>query len=47
MRIFVQSASSSSARIIGSEVRTPCPISDLPTVMVTVPSASIRTHAFG
>src|SRR5439155_22775419 len=42
-----QSAPSSSARIIASDVRTPCPISDLLIVSVTVPSPSIRTHPFG
>src|SRR6185436_9857746 len=47
MRTVVQSASSSSATIIGSDVRTPCPISCLPTMIVTTPSGSMRSHAFG
>ena len=40
-------ASSSSARIIGNEVRTPCPISDFPTKITTDPSRSIRSQMFG
>ena len=28
-------------------MRTPCPISDLPTVRMTVPSGSMRTQPFG
>src|SRR5438093_11337643 len=36
-----QSASSSSATIIGSDVLTPCPISDLLAQIVTSPRASI------
>ena len=42
-----QSAPSSSARIIASDVRTPWPISDLLIVSVTVPSTSMRTQPFG
>src|SRR5207247_618222 len=42
-----QSASSSSATIIGSEVRTPCPISDLLAQIVTSPLASTWRNALG
>src|SRR5215210_7007462 len=42
-----QSASNSSARIIGREVRTPWPISDFVTHTVTRPSALIFKYAFG
>src|SRR5204863_9054887 len=41
------SASSSSASNIGSDVYTPCPISDLLTMTVTLSSVPIRTNAFG
>src|SRR5205823_4752942 len=44
---FAQSTSSSSATIIGSDVSTPCPISDWPTVIVTLPSFAILINAFG
>jgi hypothetical protein len=47
MRIDSSGASSSSARIIGSAVRTPCPISLLPIFTTIVPSASMRNQAFG
>ena len=40
-----QSASSSSARIIGSEVLTPCPISGRGAPMTVLPSASMRTKS--
>ena len=42
-----QSASSSSATIMGSAVRTPCPISTLATQIETVPPGSICTNALG
>ena len=42
-----QSASSSSARIIGMPVRTPCPISERLHVSVTVPSSAISTKRLG
>src|SRR5690606_4029533 len=42
-----QSASSSSARIMGMPVRTPWPISDRLQVRVTVPSRAMRTKTFG
>ena len=42
-----QSASSSSARIMGMPVRTPCPISERLQVMVTVPSSAMPTNRFG
>ena len=42
-----QAAPSSSAKIIGNAVRTPCPISDLPRVSVTAPFSSIRIHPLG
>src|SRR5450631_45038 len=45
--ICFQSASSSSARIIGSAVRTPCPISERATTMVTVLSGVMRRYALG
>ena len=45
MRTLDQSASSSSATIIGIEVITPCPISDLATMMVTVSSGAMRIQA--
>ena len=38
------SAPSSSAMIIGSEVETPCPISDLSSTSVTTPSLPISIH---
>src|SRR5690606_2750849 len=41
---FDQSASSSSATIIGSAVSTPCPISAIGAAMVTVLSAAIVTQ---
>ncbi len=42
-----QSASSSSARIIASAVRTPCPISVREAVTVTWPVSSICRYMFG
>ena len=42
-----QSASSSSARIIGMPVRTPWPISDRLQVMVTIPSSAMETKRLG
>src|SRR5690242_10273349 len=42
---LAHSQPSSSATIIGSEVRTPSPISDWATRIVTVSSGSIRSHA--
>src|SRR2546426_12429588 len=42
-----QSASSSSATIIGMAVRTPCPISERPVQMVTEPSGEISSQAVG
>ncbi len=46
-RTRFQSASSSSARIIDSEVYTPCPISTWGMMSVTLPWASMRMNAFG
>ena len=46
-RTIDQSASSSSASIWGSEVSTPCPISERATVMMTDPSVPIRSQALG
>src|SRR6266699_2143627 len=43
MRTWLQSQSSSSATIIGSEVFTPCPISGFLDTMVTVPSGAMET----
>src|ERR1700688_4149075 len=45
--ISFQSASSSSARIMGSAVRTPCPISERATTIVILLSGVIRRYAFG
>src|SRR5690349_4773621 len=45
--IFDQSASSSSARSIGSDVVTPCPISERSTITSTLSSGLIRSQAFG
>src|ERR1700679_16856 len=42
-----QSASSSSARIMGRDVRTPCPISERATINRISPSREIATNAFG
>ena len=42
-----QSASSSSARIIASEVRTPWPISECATTSTVRPSAPMRSHWLG
>src|SRR5882762_11245455 len=47
MRIFDQSASSSSASSIGSDVVTPWPISERSTTTSTLSSVPIRNHAFG
>src|SRR2546422_5248812 len=47
MRIFDQSASSSSASSIGSDVVTPWPISERSTTTTTLSSAPMRSHAFG
>ena len=44
MRTFDHSASNSSAMIMGIAVMMPCPISDWPTMMVTVPSLAMRTQ---
>jgi len=46
-RTWVQSASSSSARIIASAVVDPWPISERSMVSVTTLSRSIETHALG
>ena len=43
MAIVEKSQSSSSARIIGREVRTPWPISERATTIVTFPSVAMRT----
>src|SRR5207302_4889589 len=43
MRTWLQSQSSSSATIIGSEVFMPCPISGFLDTMVTVPSRAMET----
>src|SRR5256885_5582469 len=45
MRTWLQSQSSSSATIIGSEVFTPCPISGFLDTMVTVPSGAMKQKA--
>jgi len=45
--IFDQSASSSSATSIGSEVQIPWPISECASRMVTLSSLPTRTNAFG
>src|SRR6516225_5028447 len=45
MRTWLQSQSSSSATIIGSEVFTPWPISGFLETMVTVPSVAMETNA--
>src|SRR5436190_6433697 len=45
MRTWLQSQSSSSASIIGSEVFTPWPISGFLDTMVTVPSGAMETKA--
>src|ERR1700746_1789118 len=42
-----QSQQSSSATIIGSDVRTPCPISDLPHQIFTSPLADSSSQEFG
>src|SRR2546421_3225054 len=47
IRTFDQSASSSSARSIGSAVVTPWPISERSTTTSTLSSAPIRSHALG
>ena len=48
MRTFAQSASSSSATIIGRVVRAaPVPISARAATMVTMPSGAIDTNTFG
>ena len=47
MRTRFQSASSSSATIIGMPVLTPCPISERWQTIVTVPSAATDTNASG
>src|SRR5262245_64178585 len=44
MRTLAQSASSSSARISGSEVIDPCPISVAADMMVIVPSGAMLTQ---
>ena len=46
-RTRFQSASSSSATIMGMPVLTPCPISDRWQTIVTVPSSAIDTKASG
>src|SRR5437660_2240318 len=46
-RTLCQSASSSSATIIGIAVRTPWPISERPVQMFTVPSGRTSSQAFG
>ena len=46
-RTRFQSASSSSATIIDSEVYTPCPISTCGLMSVTTPFASMRMNALG
>src|SRR5213082_803903 len=45
MRTWLQSQSSSSATIIGSEVFMPCPISGFLDTIVTVPSGAMETKA--
>src|SRR5579864_8863568 len=47
IEICFQSALSSSARIMGSAVRTPCPISERATTIVTLLSGVIRRYALG
>src|SRR3989441_3806938 len=47
IRTFDQSASSSSASSIGSDVVTPWPISERSTTTTTLSSAAMRSHAFG
>src|SRR6266481_5818541 len=42
-----QSQQNSSATIIGSDVRTPCPISDLPHQIFTSPLGDTSSQAFG
>src|SRR6202166_5412627 len=44
--ILFQSQSSSSAAIIQSAVRIPCPISDLSIMILTVSSGEMSIHAF-
>ena len=46
-RTLLQSASSSSAKMSGSEVCAPCPISTAGGTMVTMPSSPIVTQALG
>jgi len=46
-RTRFQSASSSSATIIGMPVLTPCPISERWQTMVTVPSSAMATNTSG
>lgn len=43
----LQSASNSSARIMGTLVRTPCPISERCATIVTVPVLSMDTNTLG
>src|SRR5258708_30556603 len=47
IRTFDQSASSSSASSMGSDVVTPWPISERSTTTTTLSSAPMRSHAFG
>src|SRR5881296_275784 len=47
IRTFDQSASSSSASSMGSDVVTPWPISERSTTTSTLSSAPMRSHAFG
>ena len=47
IRILDQSASSSSASSIGSEVVTPCPISERSTITSTLSSGLMRSQALG
>src|SRR5882672_4609087 len=46
VRIFFQSQSNSSAAIMHSAVRMPCPISDLSIMMVTTSVVEMSIHAF-
>jgi hypothetical protein len=46
-RIDSTGTSSSSAISVGSDVYTPCPISDLSERKVMLPSVPMRSHAFG
>src|SRR6202051_2472087 len=46
VRIVFQSQSSSSAAIMHSAVKMPCPISDLSIMMVTTSVGEISIHAF-